>query len=269
MTKTAILGTRLLDADEIEAQSGTGQTSAFWLVISGSGRRVSLPIKGEVILGRFDPSLSDPLDVDLTYEDQDALSVSRRHAKILVTDQGYVIEDLKSSNGLFVNGERVLPVELRELRAGDRILVGSVEIMYEEMPRDLLEVFFKQAQQLQHFFTITHTGRRIDVATTRSILIGRFDAENTDPVNINLVDEGDVSAMVSRRHAKIIWQNHQPTIEDIGSSFGTRLNGSALPPNRQAILRPGDHISLGGCVLAYDVEPDQDDDSSGSLGSTS
>jgi hypothetical protein len=57
-------------------------------------------------------------------------TVSRHHARLRQTDDGYIIEDLKSANGLFVNGERV--TEPRPLKDGDVIRLGEVvEIVYE------------------------------------------------------------------------------------------------------------------------------------------
>jgi hypothetical protein len=48
--------------------------------------------------------------------------VSRRHAKITVTDDQIFIQDLGSTNGTFVNGEKVKRSKLSE---GDRILIGT------------------------------------------------------------------------------------------------------------------------------------------------
>ena len=82
--------------------------------ISGKYQGGEFPLKAEreVIIGR-----SSDLDLVLV-EDM----VSRKHAKI-ITGQDYVIlQDLGSTNGSFVNGERVRKVRLRE---GDRILVGT------------------------------------------------------------------------------------------------------------------------------------------------
>lgn len=59
----------------------------------------------------------------------DHLSVSRRHAKIALTDEGYVLEDLGSENGIFVNGDRL---ERRVLQDGDRILIGTVSMVFRE-----------------------------------------------------------------------------------------------------------------------------------------
>jgi len=62
-----------------------------------------------------------------------------------------------------------------------------------------------------------------------------------------------VARLVSRRHALIRWQNGQPTLEDLGSGFGTRLAGDTLLLGQSVGLKPGDHIWLAGCVLGYDV----------------
>ena len=47
---------------------------------------------------------------------------SNRHARILHTDEGYVLEDEKSRNGTFVNGERVTTAALQH---GDEIRIGK------------------------------------------------------------------------------------------------------------------------------------------------
>jgi putative nucleotidyltransferase with HDIG domain len=55
--------------------------------------------------------------------------VSRNHAKILATDEGFIIEDMKSSNGTFVNGENI---ESHLLRPGDTITIGFTELHFSE-----------------------------------------------------------------------------------------------------------------------------------------
>jgi putative nucleotidyltransferase with HDIG domain len=55
--------------------------------------------------------------------------VSRNHAKILATDEGFIIEDMKSSNGTFVNGENI---ESHLLRPGDTITIGFTELRFSE-----------------------------------------------------------------------------------------------------------------------------------------
>jgi len=52
---------------------------------------------------------------------------SRRHAEISARDGGFVIRDLGSTNGTYVNGERI---EEHQLEPGDRIQIGSEKITF-------------------------------------------------------------------------------------------------------------------------------------------
>lgn len=53
--------------------------------------------------------------------------ISRRHAEIRRTDKGYVIYDLKSSNGTYVNGKLV---KYALIRTGDRLAIGQSEMIF-------------------------------------------------------------------------------------------------------------------------------------------
>ena len=59
----------------------------------------------------------------------DESTVSRRHALILETPQGYVIRDLSTPNGTYVNSERVGDSEV-PLNHGDRIRLAGSSIMF-------------------------------------------------------------------------------------------------------------------------------------------
>ncbi|MBI4914968.1 MAG: FHA domain-containing protein [Acidobacteria bacterium] len=63
-------------------------------------------------------------DNDVVLEDEAA---SRFHAEITFADGGYVVTDLKSSNGVFVDGQRV---ERAVLKSGARILFGKTEMVF-------------------------------------------------------------------------------------------------------------------------------------------
>ncbi|HEY0155679.1 MAG TPA: DUF4388 domain-containing protein [Thermoanaerobaculia bacterium] len=54
--------------------------------------------------------------------------VSGFHARIYRGPEGYVLEDLKSRNGTWVNGERVFQLTLT---SGDRVHVGTTDLLYE------------------------------------------------------------------------------------------------------------------------------------------
>jgi pSer/pThr/pTyr-binding forkhead associated (FHA) protein len=54
----------------------------------------------------------------------DAPLVSRLHCRLTLQSDGLLVEDLESTNGTFVNGERVTKLLLRN---GDALRVGRVE----------------------------------------------------------------------------------------------------------------------------------------------
>src|SRR4051795_4871956 len=64
-------------------------------VTSGPAAGQSLELGDEVVIGREDAGLviDDP-------------EISRRHARVCPVDGGVLVEDLGSTNGTFVNGER-------------------------------------------------------------------------------------------------------------------------------------------------------------------
>jgi hypothetical protein len=82
--------------------------------ISGKYQGGEYPLgeTGELVIGR-----SSELDLVLV-EDM----VSRKHAKVTLGAAGISIADLGSTNGTFVNGEKVRRAQLKE---GDRILIGT------------------------------------------------------------------------------------------------------------------------------------------------
>ena len=82
--------------------------------ISGKYQGGEYPLQdsGELVIGR-----SSELDMVLI-EDM----VSRKHAKISLQPGQIAISDLGSTNGTFVNGEKVKKARLKE---GDRILIGT------------------------------------------------------------------------------------------------------------------------------------------------
>jgi pSer/pThr/pTyr-binding forkhead associated (FHA) protein len=90
--------------------------AAQWALrfISGKYQGGEFPLRPhrEIVIGR-----SSELDMVLV-EDM----VSRKHAKIITDDKTVTIQDLGSTNGTFVNGEKVRTSEIRD---GDRILIGT------------------------------------------------------------------------------------------------------------------------------------------------
>ena len=55
--------------------------------------------------------------------------LSRRHAEIVSAEGAWVLKDLGSANGTYLNGSRVEQITM--LRSGDRIRLGDTELVFE------------------------------------------------------------------------------------------------------------------------------------------
>lgn len=80
------------------------------------------PLALETIMVGRDPASDIPID---------DVEVSRRHARLIRTDEGYQIQDVGSTNGTFVDGKR-LAGEPQLLLPGQVIILGSnVNLVYQ------------------------------------------------------------------------------------------------------------------------------------------
>lgn len=81
-------------------------------------------------IGRWDADGGIFPDVDLDQDDPEA-KVSRRHARIICQEGQYLLEDLGSTNGTFVNrGRRLLPGNRHPLNDGDEVIVGKTFLKF-------------------------------------------------------------------------------------------------------------------------------------------
>ncbi len=92
----------------------SNQPSAILIISNGpaAGKRFDVGA-APVTIGRHD-------QCDIQLEDR---WMSRRHARLVWSGSGYVVEDLGSTNGVFVNGERV--AGSRALKSGDILRLGE------------------------------------------------------------------------------------------------------------------------------------------------
>jgi len=86
--------------------------------VEGPGSGTEYKVEKAAILGRLDTN-------DVPIRDAKA---SREHAKIFQQGAEYAIVDLNSSNGTFVNGQKITK---RALKAGDEIVIGVVKLRFD------------------------------------------------------------------------------------------------------------------------------------------
>jgi len=106
----------------------------------GAGKGPRLEVEGdantfsvdgpETLIGRYDPVTELKPDVDLTQVDLKR-SVSRRHALIVRTAEGWVVtEEVGALNGTFVNGTRLVTGRPHPLADGDKVGLGMVKLVF-------------------------------------------------------------------------------------------------------------------------------------------
>ncbi|MFO0663634.1 MAG: GGDEF domain-containing protein [Polyangiaceae bacterium] len=98
----------------------------------------------------------------------DQSSISRTHARIIWETEGHVVSDLGSTNGTFVNDDRV---ETKSLKDGDQLRVGRVIFKY--MTGDQIEQSYHEAiyrMMTVDALTDAHNRRYFDEAMTREFI---------------------------------------------------------------------------------------------------
>jgi pSer/pThr/pTyr-binding forkhead associated (FHA) protein len=237
---------------EVEEQPEPSEAPPCSLVVVSTGHRISLPAEGELILGRIDVGLSFTPDIDLTSDIQGGVqSISRRHARIAAFRGRHLIEDLGSTNGTAVNGRSLNQGQRIPLHHGDHITLGLCELTYRQTPR-WLGIY--RGHPYRAFFVVTFSGNRYYLPPKPEIILGLSDPEKSVTVDIDLSQEGRLVGRTSPRHARVVEEGGLHLVEDLGSTHGSKLNGSFLGVGELVPMHPGDHLCLGSCILYYDLE---------------
>ncbi len=152
--------------------------------------------------------------------------VSGWHARVVFEHGQARIEDLNSSNGIYVNSRerRITSAPLAET---DIVFLGSYRIAAAR----LLHPDAGPASGASSLLTFRGS----------SLVLGRgLDCDR-------VLD----FSMISRRHARLLRTGTEVKIEDLGSSNGTYVNGERVRGPR--VVRPGDRIGLGSYTLTLTV----------------
>jgi hypothetical protein len=105
-------------------------TRGIVLINLNDGHPITMQEGKAFILGRVSTEVKtrEPL-VDLTELDALELGVSRVHAMIRRAKNGYQIIDLESSNGTWLENQRLIPKQPYPLDSGDRIRLGRLNML--------------------------------------------------------------------------------------------------------------------------------------------
>jgi pSer/pThr/pTyr-binding forkhead associated (FHA) protein len=93
------------------------------------GQPVAMQEKEAFILGRASSEIKTQVPlVDLTSLGLD-YGISRTHALIRQTKSGYEITDLNSSNGTWLENERLVPQKSYQVESGNRVRMGRLNVL--------------------------------------------------------------------------------------------------------------------------------------------
>ncbi len=162
--------------------------------------------------------------------------VSEQHAKIVRLEDSYVLMDLESTNGSYLNGHRV---ERAALAEGDLLALGpgGPQLRFQVLSPDLAHrsvdatVVIPSFPELARRERVTSFVREIPRPTT-SLLIGRG-----PEAELRLE-----SPIVSRSHARLSVREGALYVEDLDSANGTFRNGTRV---ERVALAVGDRVIVG------------------------
>ncbi|HET9954470.1 MAG TPA: FHA domain-containing protein [Polyangiaceae bacterium] len=176
-------------------------------------------------------------------------NVSRRHARLNQEGQRWIVEDLSSYNGCFVNGQRVSGTQT--LSHGDLIQLGDYRLVLEDE---------SLSTGTQDITATVPAGPRAPSGTAAEdrlvMLMGPTpNAQFALSKNSMLIGRGedcDISInhpSVSRVHAELHpVADGRYEIVDKGSANAVRVNGAELP---RSLLDARDVVELGDVVLKF------------------
>ena len=176
--------------------------------------------------------------------------VSRRHAQLELSRGRLLVKDLGSSNGTFVNGERI---QEQALRAGDEVKF-DVEPFRVEGPPDAGPTSVRPAVGAGAAGAPTRT---IKLPTARLEVASGMDAKSfelaKDKYIVGRSARCDISLpvdSVSARHAELERTSGGWRLTDLRSTNGTYVNGSRV---ETAELKTGDEVRFGEVQLKLAV----------------
>lgn len=165
-------------------------------------------------------------------------SVSRRHATIERTAEGYRIVDLGSGNGILKDGERVAGLDIK---SGTVVTLGEYTLRFE------LDAPATGAAETQAKLILIGGGESVAHALADGeTLVGRSSAA---AIRVS-------EPLVSSSHCKIVKRGSVFALVDLGSENGTYVNGVRI---KEKELEQGTQIRIGPLTFYFaadGVEPE-------------
>ena len=99
-----------------------------YLHIAGAPEPVRIKLTRPIALGRAENEEAANIDINLMPYKAVEKGVSRRHLTLELVQETVSLTDLGSTNGTFLNGQKLQPFQRRIVRDGDEIRLGKLSI---------------------------------------------------------------------------------------------------------------------------------------------
>lgn len=227
------------------------------LILSLRGRELDkfLLGQGKVVIGRSP-------DCDITIDNP---AVSRRHATIDFNGSEYILTDLGSSNGTFLNGEKINAAEV--LKPGDSISVAKFSLTFQEAPQAEVQKLMGGVDEFEATVVVDTEKMAKSIAATaaasrpaasgpRKLVVLKGDANVKE-----LVIERDVITLgkdascdlvvpgflLSKIEATITHKADKHYINPLSGSI--KLNNAKVV--KETALKVGDTFAIGKTIIAF------------------
>jgi ABC transport system ATP-binding/permease protein len=157
-------------------------------------------------------------------------TVSRQHAQIICQAGRYVLIDLGSSNGTYVQGTRIPANTPQPLVNGMVIRIGD---------------------KLGNSVSLTYLDVEGPIAVAGTLKLGMAQLSNLPQFTIGRDPQSNLpldAPTISWHHAVVVRSASGHTIHDLGSTNGTYVNGTRI---HTAALKPNDQVQIGPFKLVY------------------
>ena len=166
--------------------------------------------------------------------------VSKRHAEMRVSDSKLVMVDLQSTNGTRLSGAPVPPGIAWPISEGDVFLLGNTQLM-------VLKIQASKLVPAVDNYGIQSVARALSLMTAD----GQLHAIGSDMVIGRAISDDIVvtGVGVSPQHARLRIRHDVITIEDLDAPAGTFVNSERIPARHPVVIRAGDTVALGSCLM--------------------